>query len=212
MIERKGAFFDVDGTLLNTYDLVYGGIEYSISFHGLVVPSREEISVVVANPIRTCYNLLVPGADIEKLVEAHDEFQDNNPHLVVPFAETLQVLEEIKAKGLNIAAITSRNSKGSLRFLQAVGVDHFFDLIVGADDVTNHKPDPEGINSALKHFDLNPSQVHMIGDTHPDVLAGKAAGVKTIGVTYGFDGENIRKSEPDHVVDNLAQILPIVLA
>jgi pyrophosphatase PpaX len=85
-------------------------------------------------------------------------------------------------------------------------------------DVTNHKPDPEGIFLALNNLGIRSKNVIMIGDTAPDIEAGKNAGVKTIGVTYGFYGRKVTECNPDYVINNFSEIrerahsaLPITL-
>ncbi len=51
----------------------------------------------------------------------------------------------------------------------------------------------------------------MVGDTDVDILTGKNAKTKTVGVTYGFHGKRIVESNPDYVIDDIAEIIPIIL-
>ena len=51
----------------------------------------------------------------------------------------------------------------------------------------------------------------MVGDSEVDVYAGKNAGTKTVGVTYGFHGEHIAKTHPDYVIDDIEELLKIVI-
>lgn len=164
----------------------------------------------MANPIRICYEQLFPDGDVERCLISHGEFQANNSHLVRPFPDTLEVVREIRERGFSIAAVTSRRRAGSMKILDSIGVGGFFDLVIGADDVAKPKPDPEGINMAVSHLGVNRSLSYMVGDTKPDILAGRAAGVTTIGVTYGFDGEDIRQSQPSYTTNSLKQILKII--
>jgi len=87
------------------------------------------------------------------------------------------------------------------------------DYVVGFDDVRKPKPDPEGLNHVLDHFELNREEVVFIGDLPSDIIAGKAAGVHTIGFTgeYGeFVGPLLREHEPDYLIsdhEELRQLL-----
>ena len=65
-------------------------------------------------------------------------------------------------------------------------------------------------HKALDFFGVEPKQAIMVGDSPVDILAGKNAGVKTVGVTYGFHGDRIIESDPDHVIDDIAEVLDLV--
>lgn len=95
--------------------------------------------------------------------------------------------------------------------LRLADIFDLLDVIINADDVKNHKPHPEPIKKALRKLGALSESAVMVGDTDVDVLAGKNAGVVTIGVTYGFHGEKIRKSNPDFLIDDISEILKIVL-
>lgn len=96
--------------------------------------------------------------------------------------------------------------------LKIGGIAPYLELVITDADVTLHKPDPEGILKALTLFNVSPDRAIMIGDTAVDVLAGRNAGVKTVGVTYGFHARKIEEAKPDYVIDNILEVLPILLS
>lgn len=74
--------------------------------------------------------------------------------------------------------------------------------IVTGDDVTHFKPHPEGLYKALETLKANPEDAIMVGDSNADVLAGKNAKTKTVGVTYAFSSTNvIKQADPDYIYD-----------
>ena len=89
----------------------------------------------------------------------------------------------------------------------------FIDTVISKEDVEHSelKPHPRPILLALKQLHVLPEHAIMIGDAKEDVEAGKRAGTKTIGVTYGSLGEKIKDSKPDYTVDYIADILPIII-
>ncbi|MCL4366439.1 HAD-IA family hydrolase, partial [Patescibacteria group bacterium] len=97
-----------------------------------------------------------------------------------------------------------------LKSLKHVGILDYFDIVVGADDVNNPKPHQDHVLAALQKLGVEPENAYMVGDTDHDILAGKSAGVKTIGVTYGWLGQDIKKYKPDYVIDDIEQLLKIL--
>ncbi len=207
----EAALFDIDGTILDSEQFVFQAFRHSVMIHRGREISREDFSQVVGKPLEECYILLEPNYDPKKLAQTHKDFQRNNLHLSVPFANSIAVLRKLSKSGVKIAAVTTRYSDTLKKTLELAGVLPFFDVIISGDDVTNFKPHPEPVQKALEILMLSAGRAVMIGDTDVDILAGKEAGTKTIGVTYGFHGEKVREANPDYVVDNISEVLPLIL-
>ena len=89
----------------------------------------------------------------------------------------------------------------------------FFEEIIGSDAVTHYKPHPEGINKVVAHYQFDPTKTIMIGDAIFDIQMGKAAGVKTIAVTWGsHDPKKLSEENPDALVDAPREILDFLYA
>lgn len=209
----KAVLFDVDGTLLDTKEFIFQSFEHTLKTHGLPKKSREEINRVVGRPLEECYRELAPSLNPKSLCETHRLFQEENLELSSPFPKTRETLKRLKEKGLKIAAVTTRSRRTSKKTLEIAGLFDFIDVFVSAEDVKNHKPHPEPILQALKHLQIDCESAVMVGDTGIDIAAGKNAGLRgTIGVTYGFGGrKKIVASNPDFVVNDIAEVVPIVL-
>jgi pyrophosphatase PpaX len=207
----RAVFFDVDGTLLDTTEFIYGGFDHTLAAHGHPMVERAGYARVMGKPLEVCYAELAPGCDPVLLCETHRTWQADNLHLSVPFSETVAVLQLLRDAGLRLAAITSRSRRTSVHTIERAGLAGYLDLILSAEDVTAIKPDPAPIRLALEHLDVPPAATLMVGDTDADVLAGKAAGVRTVGVTYGFHGAEILRHAPDFVIDSLRDLIPLCL-
>lgn len=207
----EAALFDIDGTILDTGQFVFQAFRYSVRTHRGREISWDDFSRVVGRPLEECYILLAPDCDPKKLAQTHIEFQQNNLHLSAPFANSVAVLRKLSKSGVKIAAVTTRYSDTLSKTLKLAGIFEFFDAIISADDVTNHKPHPEPVLKALEILMLSAEQAVMVGDADVDILAGRQAGTKTIGATYGFHGEKVRESNPDYVVDDISEVLPLIL-
>jgi len=211
MKKIAAALFDVDGTLLNTVEFVYQACEYTFRVHGLPIKSRDEMALVMGKPLEECYRNLSPEGDPHQLCETHRSFQAKNLHLSVPFSNTLETLRKLKDAGIKIAAVTTRSKQTSLKTLEMSGILGYFDVVVSGEDTVNSKPHPEPLLRALRLLKIRPERAVMIGDTEADILAGKSAGTKTIGVSSGFHGSRIVESHPDFVINDIADVIPIIL-
>ena len=201
--------FDVDGTLLDTFDFIYGAFEHAFEVHGVPPLSRDDISGLMGGPLEEVYATMAAEFDAKDLSETHRNFQANNLGLAKLFPSTAQVLEALKQRNIKLAAVTTRSKRTSVKSLEITGIAHYFDLVVSGEDVSRLKPDPEPIFRVLEHFGLMPSDAIMVGDTHADIEAGKNAGVKTVAALYGFGGERLIGLEPDYAIRDLRELLTI---
>lgn len=205
------ALFDVDGTLLDSTDFVVGAMEHVLRSIGQTPPPRAEIALALGPPLPDCYRQLVPNLDPTPLVSAHRAWQAAHRQLVKPYPHALEVVRELQQAGLRLAAVTARSKVSSLGTLSDAGFDGLLEFTISAEDVARMKPDPEALHLALRRLALPATQAVMIGDTSADILAGKAAGVTTIGVLYGFHGAALAQSQPDHLVHDIRDLPAIIL-
>lgn len=206
----RAVLFDVDGTLLNTTEFIYQGFEHTLAAHGHPPRERTGYARVMGKPLDLCYEELAPGCDAALMCETHRTWQAGNLHLSVAYQDTTEVLHRLQQAGLRLVAITSRSRRTSVQTIEQAGLAPYLDLILSAEDTTRIKPDPEPLLRALEHLGVPPAAAVMVGDTDADILAGRAAGVRTIGVTYGFHGPDVAATGPDATVDSLTEILAVL--
>lgn len=97
-----------------------------------------------------------------------------------------------------LSSSTAYSLNNSLEFLS-----EYFSHIIASDHVTNIKPDPEGINLIMNEVGAKPSETLMIGDAWVDIMAGKNAGVKTAGVSWGMTNtKDLLKYNPDFISED----------
>jgi pyrophosphatase PpaX len=207
----EAILFDVDGTLLDTSEFIFQAFEHSLERAGFPEKSREEMARLVGKPLDLCYELLTGVADVTELSAMHRAFQVEHVDLAKAYPGTRETLEALKKSGLRIGAVTTRARTSTLATLSLTGLATCLDHVVAFEDVENLKPHPEPILKTLDFLGSRPDVAVMVGDTDVDIAAGKNAGTLTIGVTYGFHGLDILKSYPDHIIDDIAAILPLVL-
>jgi len=207
------ALFDIDGTLLDTEELLLKSFEHTLAKNN-IVKTRDEIKSLIGNYIKVIYQNLSPessSSELDVFIQTHFAFQESLLNLSIPFPQTIKTLETLKGAGVHIAVLTNRVNT-SRQSMEISGIDKFVDLTITAADVTHPKPHQESIEKALSHFRVDASKAIMIGDSPADILTGKNAGVKTVGVSFGIHGEKIKDQNPDFVINDIADVLPIILA
>jgi len=206
----KAVLFDVDGTLLDTHEYIYQAFEHSLKKHHKLL-TRKEIKKIMGLPLEKCYKILTELDDVANLANAHRQFQTENYHLSKPFPNTVKTLEKLQTKGILLAAITTRARESAKKTLESASIMKYFNYFIGFEDVSRPKPDAEPLLKALQFLNVEPHDAIMVGDSEVDVYAGKNAGTKTVGVTYGFHGEHIAQTHPDYVIGDIGELLKIVL-
>lgn len=204
----RAILFDIDGTLLDSREFIFQAVEHTLAHHGFVVPSREDMAPRLLGPqLPDAYAALAVGGDVATLIETHRLFQEQHLALCHAYPEAAEVLATLQQRGYRMAAVTSRSRRTSLGTLEGAGLLQLFEAVVSWEDTSRHKPDGDPLRLALTRLGVPSSQAVMVGDTWVDVHAGMDAGVLTVGVSYGYDGENIRSSSPDLVIAMLGELL-----
>lgn len=207
------ALFDVDGTLLDSADYVMGAIEHVLRAHGRTPPQREQIGRVLGPALADCYRALVPDLDPMPLVAAHRAWQKERVRTlpVRPYPHAVETLRTLHDAGVRCGAVTARSKVSSLGTLNAAGLGGLLEVVISAEDAPRTKPHPEPLLLAVSRMGLSPQQAVFVGDTEADIVAGRAAGMTTVGVTYGFFGPAIANAKPDHLIRDIAELTPLVL-
>ncbi len=210
MREIEAVLFDLDGTLFDTREFIFRAFRHSLRKHTNKRVKWEDIEHVLGKPLIDCYGILFPSGDMEVLCQTHKDFQANNLHLVKPFAKSRATLKKLVEEGIKNGLVSSRHNDTLSDNLKATKIDYLLEVVITADDVTNHKPHPEPLLKALDALKVSPKNALMVGDTDVDILAGKNAGMRTVGVTYGFHGARIVDAKPDWVIDDISELWGIV--
>jgi len=114
-------------------------------------------------------------------------------------------------RGTPTRLVTGATRDRLARELPRLGVDNGFATVIGHDDIVRKKPDPEGIEKALRHRNVGPGNCCYVGDAPDDIRMGRSAGVGTIGVrTEYVDPARLEECGADHVLHSIAG-LPAIL-
>jgi pyrophosphatase PpaX len=193
--------FDLDGTLIDSYDLILASYRHTLLAHqGAALPDRLWLAGL-GTPLRHQLRAFASGPDeLEDMVDTYRTYNfTHHDRMVRPFPGTRAALTSIRAAGARMALVTSKSRKGADRGLYVCGLDDLFDAIVTADDVTRPKPHPEPVTQALELLGVSAARAVFVGDSPHDMASGRAAGVRTAAVLWGpFPRADLKAHCPDH--------------
>jgi pyrophosphatase PpaX len=211
----SAALFDFDGTLVDTTDLIYRSMRHAA---GEVLGreiSREVLMANVGQPLPRQMELL-SAEHAEALLDSyrlHNE--ENHDALIKEFPGVEDSLARLRSAGIKVAVVTSkRRFSVDMALKTFPGLGDVVDQWITMEDTTEHKPRPEPLLKGLELLGNVPrEQAAYVGDSPFDVAAAKAAGVKSVAVSWGaFAEDALRAAEPDHLVPDLDAAVDILLS
>lgn len=189
----SGILFDFDGTLVDSGAAIVAA--YRSTFEeqlGVPLPAElEDPHVLMAPRPREVFATWSDG-DPEELVAAYGGHYIGGAYRHVrPYEGTLDLFSELTTSGTKFGIVTNKSRQRLLLDLEWVGIDPAsLSCIVTADDSTQRKPDPTPIHLGVERSGIDPTGSWYIGDGPQDILAGRAAGLRTAGANYGYYGAN----------------------
>lgn len=193
--------FDLDGTLIDSIDLILRSYRHTMRTHRGVEPPDAVWMEGLGTPLWVQFRHWTSDeAEIRAMVETYREYNlAHHDEMVRPYDGVVAQVRRLQSEGKVLGLVTSKLRGGALKGLRLAGIEDAFAVIVGADDVTNPKPHPEPVLSALARLDRAPAEAVFIGDSRHDLECGRAAGVATAAVLWGpFDRAHLQDLEPDY--------------
>ena len=192
--------FDLDGTLIDSIDLILRSYRHTLKTHRGIEPPDEIWMEGLGTPLWVQFRHWTEDpAEIQAMVATYRDYNlANHDAMVRPYEGVADEVLRLKARGKTLGLVTSKMRSGALRGLKLLGLTETFDAIVGSDEVKNPKPHPEPVERALELLGAPASTAVFIGDSRHDIECGRAAGVKTAAVLWGpFSRADLEGSKPD---------------
>ncbi|OLS37885.1 pyrophosphatase PpaX [Bacillus sp. MRMR6] len=203
--------FDLDGTLIDTNELIISTYLHTLDKYFPGQYGREDVLPFLGPTLHEVFGNMDPEKVEEMVVEYRTFNLANHDALVKEFAGVIETVEILKKKGYKLAIVTTKREDVALKGMRLMKLDPFFDVVVAYDHVKKVKPDPEPIMLALEQLNAKPEEAMMVGDNFHDILAGKNAGTKTVGVAWSIKGrEYIAKYEPDYILETMPDLLKVL--
>ncbi|NWF82291.1 MAG: phosphoglycolate phosphatase [Bryobacteraceae bacterium] len=208
--------FDLDGTLIDSKQDLCNSVNATREAMGLARLPDELVASYVGNGAPVLIRRAMgDDATAEQVQTALAHFlgyyREHMLDHTRPYPGVLECLKELAGAGAKMAVLTNKPERFSKDLVRGLGMGDFFFQVYGGNSFEEKKPHPIGIHTLIREAQAAAERTWMVGDSSTDVLTARNANVKAVGVTYGIQPGSLDETPPDILLDNLAELPPLVL-
>jgi phosphoglycolate phosphatase len=205
--------FDVDGTLIDSQQMICAAMDDAYRHHGIAVPPREKLLSIVGLSLTDAFRRLAGGADhpidglTSRYKEAYFALREAGKHEAPLYPGALHAIEQLaKRKDMVLGLATGKSRRGVAAALSKYNFAGDF-VTIQTSDTSPSKPHPDMVLSAMRETGITAADTVVIGDTAFDMEMARAAGAAGIGVSWGYHpAEDLRGAGAVAVIDDFASL------
>ncbi|MBA3992213.1 MAG: hypothetical protein C0469_01710 [Cyanobacteria bacterium DS2.3.42] len=212
----KLAIFDFDGTLVDSAPGIIDVMRQVVDEYELHEDILTKWRDLVGVPLGKQMEIIFPNHSEDFWQEVADRYRaiyDGKTIEICPlFPDLISMLNSLRDAGIKISIASSKRRPLIEVVLDHHELAHYFEVVVGATDITHHKPHPESVHHTIKLLGVQHADTVVIGDSIYDLDMARNAGVDAIGVTTGIHSRDILSTaQPLYIVDSLDEVTRIIL-
>ncbi|HPW52962.1 MAG TPA: prolipoprotein diacylglyceryl transferase [Erysipelotrichaceae bacterium] len=214
--EKPVIIFDLDGTILDTQEAIYASFKHSFETHCPdLILTEEDYASFLGPTLKQTFEKYCPQASAEKIAEMIETYKKHNREvhrqLVKPMPNVTKLLKYLKENDYNMAIASSKMTDTCRLGLEVTGLNDYFEVVIGLDQVKNPKPDRETIIKAIRALKGYFTNAIYVGDSESDVISAKNAGVYSIGLTSNkMLLQSLIDAKPNVLIDDMIEIIDIL--
>ncbi len=202
--------FDLDGTLIDSIELIVRSFQHATETHcGTPLP-REEIIPTIGRSLAGELERIAPGNGATLLATYRMFMFANHDAFVTVYPGILEMLAAIHKRGVPMGIVTSKARLSAAPSFARFLLDREMSVVVVEDDTARHKPHPDPLLHAAAMLDLPPAACWYIGDSTHDMVAARAAGMTGIGAAWGASDHATLESLADTIAETPADVLALL--
>lgn len=190
----KAVIFDLDGTLLDTLQDLADSGNAVLKARGFPIHAKEDYRTFIGNGMLNLVRDIFPeghrpaeGEETEEMLrEYRAAYARNWRNTTVVFTGIAELLDELKARRVPIGVLSNKAHDFTVKCVDAFLADWSWDVVLGARDGIERKPDPTGAFEAASLLGVSPEDCFFVGDSDVDIHTARNAGMRAIGVSWGF--------------------------
>ena len=214
----KACIFDLDGTLTNSLESMTYSVNLTLEEMGLSKITKDQCRLFVGNGARVLIEKSLKAAGdtdasrIEEGMEIYGRIFDRNcTYHVTPYEGIPEMLKALKDKGIQLAVLSNKPDRQTVKVVKAIFGEELFDYAQGQKEGIRRKPEPDGVWYLMEQMHVSKEECLYIGDSEVDAATGRNAGLKTIGVLWGFrDRKTLETAGVDDLIDRPDELLQFV--
>lgn len=209
----KTILFDLDGTLLDTNELIISSFLHTLEhFCPEKGYAREHIIAQMGLPLRDMLACFHDTKQVEEMVQVYRQHNlGTHDEMVRAFEHVPEVIDELKQRNIMMGIVTTKQRNTVEMGLKLCGLDRYMQAVVTIQDVENPKPHPEPVLKAMSLLEAEKESTLMVGDSRYDIEAGQRAGIDSAGVSWSMKGEEyLRSFSPTYMLKDMRDLLGIV--
>lgn len=211
MRDYKCYLFDIDGTLIDTTELIYKCFQKICLDYGKFDPEFDYIAGMIGLPLPTMiHDCLDDKCEFEMAIVIGDykRFQQSifEEYLKL-FLNVNAVLGKLKENGKKIAAVTARRKESLVPYLEHTNSLQYFDLLVTPEMTKHHKPHPMPAETAIEQLNSTPDDCLFIGDSIFDMQCGQSADTDTAFVAWSHNNPDQLEKPPTYILSSMMDLL-----
>ena len=192
---KKAVIFDLDGTLLNTYEDLANAVNYALDQNGLPTHPAEKYKIFAGNGTDMMITRALPEDKrneemLDKVRKLYFEYYNaHSGECTRPYDGIVDMLNELKSRGFKLAVVSNKIDFMTRAVVKEYFGDTMFDFVTGQCDGIIPKPDPSMVYKVMEQFGVTADECIFVGDSGVDAETGKNANMFTVGVLWGFRGK-----------------------
>ena len=210
----KLIIFDLDGTLIDSLDDLTAAVNRMRADFGLPGLHRDTVRTMVGHGAGNLVARALPSLSAAEVERGLGLFLAYNEEAIadrtVPYPEVRETLQLLASRGMTSVVVSNKNEALCRKVLQLLSLDSYFAGIFGADSFPERKPSPLPLLHVMHAYGCSPAETVIVGDSINDIAAGRAAGIRTVGCTYGYGGTG-ELTDATLVVNGFAELQSLPL-
>jgi len=215
MTRIRGLIFDLDGTLADTLATIGNAVNFALEQVGLAPHPLDEYRTMVGEGVVVlCERALgekYQGRLEELLAAVRRRYATHLMDGTRAYEGIPEVLGELRRQDLKMAVLSNKPHDLTRDTIEGLGMTPLFTTVLGQQDDLPRKPDPAAVHLILEEWGLKRNEVLFVGDTPTDMKTARAAGLRAVGVTWGFRGaDELRAAGADVLIDHPRELLSLL--
>ncbi len=207
--------FDLDGTLLNTLDDLADSVNEVLKNEGYPQRSKDEVREFIGDGIKMLMERSLPQGTTEAevlrcLERFRDIYRENMENQTRPYDGIPELLKGLKDKGIRTGVVSNKHDEATKAMCRLFFGDDI-EVAIGDNHKRKKKPEPDNVYEALLQLEAKKETTLYVGDSHVDMRTAKNAGLKCVGVTWGYRSREVLIAEgADYIADEPKQLIELI--